>query len=310
MSAPGREPAALPLRLTRGEKRVLRLPLLPQGSVPKDFLYVPPGPLLVGTSVDAMRDFFKTVPLHEESTEGFLMARHETTYRDWLAYLQSLPPEERKQRTPSAKDYVGQLRMEQVQGAWVLHLKPSPDSEELAAREGTPLRYPARQHRAEQDWLRMPVAGITFEDAEAYVAWLSQQPPAQGGVPGARLCHELEWERAARGVDGREYPHGANLGPDDANIDLTYGQKPGAAGPDEVGNYPHATSPFGVEDMAGNVWELTRNWREPAKPVIRGGSYFYGINSARSANREPLGAGVREISVGLRVCADPPASRR
>ncbi|HYH97407.1 formylglycine-generating enzyme family protein, partial [Hyalangium sp.] len=305
-SAPGHEPASMPLRLTRGEKRLLRLPLLPLGSLPKDFIYVPPGPLLFGSSVDAMRDFFKTLPLHERHTEAFLISRYETTYQDWLAFLKDLPAEERKRRTPGVKDYVGQLKLEQVQGTWVLHLKPSPGSSEYTVREGEPLLYPERARRAEQDWLRMPVTGINLGDAEAYVAWLAKRPLTEGGVPGARLCTELEWERAARGVDGREYPHGHKLGSDDANIDLTYGQKSGGFGPDEVGTYPSSRSPFGVEDMAGNAWEWTRNWLEPAKPVARGGSYYYGPNSARSANRDPSDASLRDLTVGLRVCAELP----
>jgi formylglycine-generating enzyme required for sulfatase activity len=193
-----------------------------------------------------------------------------------------------------------------VQGTWVLHLKPSPGSREYTVREGELLRYPERDRRAEQDWRLMPVTAINLADAEAYVAWLAQRPRSEGGVPGARLCTELEWERAARGVDGRQYPHGDKLGVDDANIDRTYGQKAGGFGPDEAGSHPRSASPFGVEDMAGNAWEWTRNWLEPHKPVARGGSYYYGTNSANSANRDPSDPSLRDLTVGLRVCAELP----
>ncbi|KFE67978.1 bifunctional serine/threonine-protein kinase/formylglycine-generating enzyme family protein [Hyalangium minutum] len=307
--APGHVPASMPLQLTRGEKRLLKLPLLPEGTLPQDFIYVPPGPLRFGSSVDAMRDFLKTVPLHERSTAGFLIARHETTYQQWLAFLEELPEEERIRRTPGVKDSVGQLKLERVQGTWVLHLKPSPGSPEYVVREGAKLRYAERTQRAEQDWLRMPVTGINLTDAEAYVAWLARRPLSQGGVPGARLCTELEWERAARGVDGREYPHGPKLEVDDANIDSTYGQRSGGFGPDEVGTYPRSASPFGVEDMAGNAWEWTRNWWDSTKPVARGGSYYYGPNTARSANRDSSDASLRDLTVGLRVCATPPSGK-
>ena len=82
-----------------------------------------------------------------------------------------------------------------------------------------------------QDWLRMPVSAISFEDAQAYVAWLSHT----GRVPGARLCDEREWERAARGADARAFPGGAALEQDDANFDRTYGRIAAGFGPDEVG---------------------------------------------------------------------------
>ena len=75
-------------------------------------------------------------------------------------------------------------------------------------------------------------------------------------MPGARLCSELEWERAARGGDDRMFPHGDELRAEDANIDLTYGRVDSAYGPDAVGSHPASRSPFGVDDLAGNVLEL------------------------------------------------------
>ena len=165
------------------------------------------------------------------------------------------------------------------------------------------LRYAKRDRRVEQDWLRFPVTGISFEDAEAYAAWLDRT----GRVPGARLCTELEWERAARGEDGREFPHGDSLAPDDANVDLTYDKEPGGFGPDEVGSHPASRSPFGVDDLAGNAWEWTRSSLEPGQVVARGGSYYFAAASARLANREMPERTLRDITVGIRVCADLPS---
>jgi formylglycine-generating enzyme required for sulfatase activity len=167
---------------------------------------------------------------------------------------------------------------------------------------GQRLLYAKRERRGSQDWLRFPVTGISFEDAEAYVAWLGRT----GRVPGARLCTELEWERAARGEDGREFPHGDVLAPDDANVDMTYGKEPGGFGPDEVGSHPASRSPFGVEDLAGNAFEWTRSAVEPGRVVARGGAYYFAAGSARVANRELPERTLRDITVGLRVCADVP----
>jgi formylglycine-generating enzyme required for sulfatase activity len=99
------------------------------------------------------------------------------------------------------------------------------------------------------------------------------------------------------------FPHGDVLAPDDANIDVTYGKEPLAFGPDEVGSHPDSASPFGVMDLAGNVWELTRSAREDA-PVARGGSYYMGANAAWVSNREAPERTFRDPTVGLRVCAD------
>src|SRR5207237_9071692 len=129
-------------------------------------------------------------------------------------------------------------------------LAPQTGSRVQVVREGEKLRLP-RAERAEQDWLRLPVAGISFLDARAYAEWLSRT----ARVPGARLCNEMEWERAARGADDREFPGGDALRPTDANFDATYGKQPQAFGPDQVGSHPGSRSPFGVDDMAGNVWE-------------------------------------------------------
>ncbi|WP_275439075.1 bifunctional serine/threonine-protein kinase/formylglycine-generating enzyme family protein [Archangium violaceum] len=301
--APGHEPALVPLRLARGERRHLRLPLLREGELPTGFVYVPPGRVLFGSAADAsVRGFFNALPLHPKETAGFLIARRETTYADWLTFLESLPATERALRAPrTSTTYHGMLRLERVRGTWTLHFQPG--GVPYTVRAGEKLRYAKRERRASQDWLNFPVTGISFEDATAYAAWLSRT----GRVPGARLCTELEWERAARGEDGREFPHGDSLAPDDANFDLTYGKEPGGFGPDEVGSHPGSRSPFGVDDLAGNAWEWTHSAVEPGQVVARGGAYYFAAASARLANREMPERTLRDITVGIRVCADLPS---
>ncbi|GHG86838.1 SUMF1/EgtB/PvdO family nonheme iron enzyme [Comamonas sp. JC664] len=301
MRALGYEPVLQWVILTRGEKRQVAVPLPRVGSVPEGFVFIPPGTVKFGSAAEAsVRDFFNAVPLHPVEVPGFLIARHEVTYADWLAFVEALPPEQRAQRLPrvGTGGYAGLLQLSQVDGVWRLRFQPG--DAPYVARAGEPLRYARRSLRAEQDWLRFPVSGITFADAEDYAAWLA----ASGRVPGARLCSELEWERAARGADGREYPHGDTLAPDDANIDTTYGKQPGGFGPDEVGSHPASRSPFGVDDMSGNVWEWTRSWLEPGKAVARGGSFAFAATSARASNRELPEPGLRDVTVGMRVCAD------
>jgi formylglycine-generating enzyme required for sulfatase activity len=169
---------------------------------------------------------------------------------------------------------------------------------------GRKLLYAKRNRRRQQDWTRFPALGISADDATAYVAWLA----ATGRVPGARLCTDREWERAARGADARQFPQGDFLLPDDANFDRTYGREPLGYGPDEIGSHPASRSPFGVEDMCGNVSEWTRSSLEPGALALRGGSYHDDEIRCRIPNRRVPESSLRDLGIGIRVCADFPAT--
>jgi formylglycine-generating enzyme required for sulfatase activity len=190
------------------------------------------------------------------------------------------------------------VRLDGAAAAYVLVLQPTQVA--YRAARGEPLVFPGRSHRRAVDWSRLPVAGVSFDDARAYAAWLA----ASGRVPGARLCDEREWERAARGADGRSYPQGERLEPDDADIDVTYGRAPLGYGPDEVGSHPRSRSPFGVDDLTGNVWEWVRGPGDAA--MLRGGGWYHGAISALTMNRDFDEPGLRAAWAGVRICADAP----
>ena len=300
LAAEGQAPARYPILLERGERLRLQIPLLAADRVPEGFVYVAPGRFLFGSAADeeARRAFFNTAPLHEATTGPFLIARHETTWADWIGYLRALSPGERPRRAPRVSGLGGALALDELDGGdWQLTLQPSKRA--YVARLGEPIRYEARDRRAVQDWLRFPVAGVSLDDAQAYVAWLRDS----GRVSGARLCSEREWERAARGADGREFPSGDHLERDDANIDETYGKHPLAFGPDEVGSHPASRSPFGVDDACGNVFEWTTSSLAPNEHALRGGAYYYDRTTVRSTNRQVAEPNIRDPNVGIRICA-------
>jgi formylglycine-generating enzyme required for sulfatase activity len=96
------------------------------------------------------------------------------------------------------------------------------------------------------DKLDHPVAGITWYDALAYCEWLSQQTKRTYGLPS-----EAQWEKAARGEDGRAYPWGDDWDPERCSY--------GHSQTTPVDAYPEGSSPYGCYDMVGNVGEWTRS---------------------------------------------------
>jgi formylglycine-generating enzyme required for sulfatase activity len=139
-----------------------------------------------------------------------------------------------------------------------------------------------------------PVVGVSWYEASAFATWLSQET----GLT-VRLPSEAEWERAARGEDGRTYPWGDES--PSAQL-LNYNGNLGRTS--AVGSYPDGVSPYGALDMAGNVWEWVDDWynggyycvspgENPLGPtsgtarVVRGGSW----TSSSKACAPPTGSG-------------------
>jgi eukaryotic-like serine/threonine-protein kinase len=302
--APGRASVRIPVHARSGESVAAVVTLPPASAVPAGFVYVPPGDFLSGSrDAEPVRRFYGAPPMHVRQSQGYLIGKTEVTYAQWIEFLDALPADERVRRAPHVEgsqtiQNVGGVELTRDAAGWKLAFAPA--GHVYHARAGEPIVYPARTRRQRQDWLKLPVSGITADDAGVYAAWLDRTKR----VPHARLCSEAEWERAARGADGRTYPHGPDtLAPDDANIDVTYGQQDGGFGPDEVGSHPASTSPFGVDDASGNVWEIVRS--ENGAVLMRGGSFYTNAYTAALANRsEILTPTFRHVLTGVRICAD------
>jgi formylglycine-generating enzyme required for sulfatase activity len=294
---PGYADVRYPVLLARAERFNAHIDLPGAAQVPPGFVYVPPGRFLYGSADETMRrSFSNTTPLHERTTGTYLIARTETTFAQWLEFLESLSPAERQKRLPNAAlGLNGSIHLRQLEsGKWQLSIAPT--SHPYQALAGEPIRYAHRHRLANQDWLKFPVDGISRDDMQAYIAWVNRSAPTSK----ARLCSDAEWERAARGADDRIFPHADTLASDEANFDETYGKDPFAIGPDEVGAHPTSRSPFGTDDMAGNVWELI----SAKETVIRGGGFYFSRISETVSNRELTQDELRDTNVGFRLCRE------
>lgn len=158
---------------------------------------------------------------------------------------------------------------------------------------------------------QFPVVNITWEEANDFCEWLSQKTGENINLP-----TEAQWEKAARGTDQRIYPWGNS----EPNCQLgNFSDCGGQA--KVVGTTPDGRSPYGVEDMAGNVSEWCRDWYDPgyysispySNPqgpdygqtrVVRGSNYFYSLSSGsvlHSSHRWNFESAQISVRLGFRV---------
>lgn len=181
----------------------------------------------------------------------------------------------------------------------------------------------ATGHRPPKNWIGKeppndekyhPVVHVSWKDAAAYCRWL-----AHVARKPYRLPTEAEWEKSARGTDGRIYPWGNER---DATRCNTHESGKGATTP--VGSYPSGAGPYGVLDMAGNIWEwcatkhgksypyiIEDEWadnylKESADRVLRGGAFSFSGSYARCAFRGRLDANGSYDCIGFRIVVSAP----
>ncbi len=177
------------------------------------------------------------------------------------------------------------------------------EDRKLEKRSGRSYRSPGFSQSGDH-----PVVCMSWENAQAYVAWLSEKTGQR-----YRLLSEAEWEYVARAGTDTRYSFGDNITKEDANFDFSKGKTT------EVGSYP--SNPWKLHDMHGNVWEWVEDcWNDgygsapsdgsvwPSagcdRHVLRGGSWGSGPGYLRSANRNRHTSGYRNFYLGFRVARE------
>jgi len=245
-----------------------------QPAHPSSFLCIPSGPFIYGPEACYER-LEQCPPLRPRQTidlDEFWIAKYPVTHREWREFLETA-------------GYAWKGRWYRVVRGW----------------RGVFLRAYAPTPSYPDEHADFPIVDVSQSDAYAYCAWLSEKLQRHCTLP-----TEEQWEKAARGADGRTYPWGETpprpdlqwqkkfpVGPETYLYTLVV--KPrrewARAGgywrnghPVEVGAYPQNVSPYGCVGMSGNIWEWTRSLYNPALPdfhVVKGGSWGYSIHHTR-----------------------------
>ena len=250
------------------------------------FTYVPPGKFIMG-SPDGEGDSDEH-PQHTVSLDGFWIGLTEVTNAQYKHFIEAGGYEKPRYWTKAGwrwrqEDYITQPR------CW--------DYE--------------RWNRADY-----PVVCVSWYEAVAFTRWLSEET----GLT-VRLPTEAEWEKAARGTDGRRYPWGDEFKCGMANTDKDCGPYDPFGYTAPIGSFPAGASPYGALDMAGNVWEWTSSLYKPypywaddgredpdasGRRVVRGGSWGNGQRHVRAAARSWGDPDFRIDSLGFRVLVAAP----
>ena len=286
--SPGRRDTTCPILIERGARWTSGdrpIPLLRDADIGPDFVYVPRGPFVAGGDAEA----WGSEPREVRQVDGFLMSRHPVTMAEWAEYLTWLSG-----RDPEAAwSAVPRIRTTDV-GAGMGQMWPRP-------APGQPYSVPEVDGDGDEWDPRWPVCGITWRDVQGFLRWWG----ARTGLP-CVLPSENEWEKAARGVDGRFLPWGDRF---DSSLCAMLTSRPGPARPEPVGGRPHDRSVYGVQDLAGCIRTMCRDLGFDGKPdlrPIRGGAFRYDERNCRLAWRNGLERGRLAQSVGFRLARPLP----
>ena len=252
---------------------------------PKDMILIPAGEFIMGTDSEEANADQK--PAHRVYLDAFYIDKHEVTNAEYEEFILAGGYKKKEFWTEEGWDCIQKFQF----GGDEWH------------QVETPLQYGENSVSTDPDH---PVIGASWYEANAYANWA-----------GKRLPTEAEWEKAARGTDGRLYPWGNKM--DFSRLSYF----PHVTKVQTVGSFPSGASPYGVLDMAGSVWEWCTDWynenyysqnpqRNPTGPdsgeyrVLRGGGWDSIRVQLRTSYRYYEKENRRTYNIGFRCVQDIP----
>ena len=277
--APGCEELKLPVEVGRQSEVEINVRVFRPGDLPEGFVHIPAGVFRMGDPFQARgagEHGAGSLPLRSVPLPDYAIARLPVTVAQYVAFLNSLAavdPRIALRRSP--RDFGQHYWPIGTDGRFALP---------IVDRDG-------------DAWdPRWPVMSVSLDDAQAYCAWRSERLGRT-----VRLPSEAEWEKAARGVDGRSYPWGDHFDPSFCKMRSS---RPQAPVPEPVGTFPADESPYGVRDMAGTVREWCGTELEPGLWVIKGGAWNLHAHVCRASHRQGHSRRATTSSIGFRLALD------
>jgi formylglycine-generating enzyme required for sulfatase activity len=276
-SRDGQRDVIRPVMIGRTETVSVHLRFPSAAALGDDFVFVPSGPAVVGGDPIAHGGLERRVV----DLPDFAIARFPVTCDEYRAFLDDLAatdPERALRHAPRAR----------AQEGYYWRFDP----------ERRVFEYPEKTPGGHSWTGELPVNGVCMIDAQAYVGWRSERTGER-----LRLPHELEWEKAARGVDGRFFPWGDHFDPTFCKMkesrNVPYPE------PEPVGAFGIDCSPYGARDMAGGVRELCLTEHAGRRvPVMRGGCWHDTGLFCRVAFRHVTQPDFVNTGLGFRLAKD------
>lgn len=279
--SPGFEEQRFNVLVERRAEVAARIELLTAGDIPAGFVYVPPGPFVAGGDPAA----FRPVEARTIDVPGFFLARKELTNAEWYAFVND----------PRTLERIAAAKPGE-------HLYLPQDDRVMAKSAPSGVGFAWDVYTATS--AESPVLGLSWHDVRDYLTWRNELAESRGEAWRYDLPTEVQWEKAARGVDARSFPWGDRFDP---ALVVCLVHKEGYLLDAPGGFEPRDESPYGLLDMAGSREEWLRDVVEGSSPPRcrkRGGHWSSSVEALfRSASRGETSPDRFASSQGVRLVA-------